>query len=188
MSSTLILAQDHLTWKHANIVSSGQNDLSISGRLAEVCPRYENYIEGHRIRIFTIRHRRSSGFGWRRSELVRICSSRHLLHRNGCCSRGKRGNSPRTFEAMVGIEKPNPLPAANSRRPFCFRQLEHIRCSPASSEQGSVRVRVMFLRDAVHPSERFMAAKRKAHDQLSRKRLELRRGVWGFYTNECGQS
>jgi len=50
------------------------------------------------------------------------------------------------------------------------------------------RENAMFLRDAVHPGERFMAAKRKAHDRLSRKRLELRRGVWGFYTNERGQS
>jgi hypothetical protein len=47
---------------------------------------------------------------------------------------------------------------------------------------------VMFPRDAVDPSERFMAAKRKAYDQLSRKRLELMGGVWEFYTNECGQS
>jgi hypothetical protein len=46
----------------------------------------------------------------------------------------------------------------------------------------------MFPRDAVDPSERFMAAKRKAYDQLSRKRLELMGGVWEFYTNECGQS
>jgi hypothetical protein len=30
----------------------------------------------------------------------------------------------------------NPLPAANSRRPFCFRQLEDFRCLPASSELG----------------------------------------------------
>jgi hypothetical protein len=30
-------------------------------------------------------------------------------------------------------------------------------------KKGSVRENVMFLRDAVHPSERFMAAKRKAH-------------------------
>jgi hypothetical protein len=31
----------------------------------------------------------------------------------------------------------NPLPAANSRRPFCFPQLEEIRCSQASSDIGS---------------------------------------------------
>jgi hypothetical protein len=31
MSLTLILAQDYLTWKHANIVLSGQIDLSING-------------------------------------------------------------------------------------------------------------------------------------------------------------
>jgi hypothetical protein len=33
MSLALILAQDHLTWKHANTTLSGQNDLSISGWL-----------------------------------------------------------------------------------------------------------------------------------------------------------
>jgi len=32
---------------------------------------------------------------------------------------------------------PNPLPAANSRRPFCFRRVGEIRCSLASSELGS---------------------------------------------------
>ena len=40
---------------------------------------------------------------------------------------------------MIGVLKQtraNPLPAANSRRPFCFRQLEDIRCSLASSELG----------------------------------------------------
>jgi hypothetical protein len=31
----------------------------------------------------------------------------------------------------------NPLPAANSRRPFCFRRLPELRCSLASSEIGS---------------------------------------------------
>jgi hypothetical protein len=31
VSQTLILAQDHLTWKHANTVLSGQTDLSING-------------------------------------------------------------------------------------------------------------------------------------------------------------
>ena len=30
----------------------------------------------------------------------------------------------------------NPLPAANSRRPFCFRQLGEIRCSLVSSQPG----------------------------------------------------
>src|ERR1039458_2233067 len=34
MSLTLILAQDYLTWKHANIVLSGQIDLSINGSAA----------------------------------------------------------------------------------------------------------------------------------------------------------
>ena len=29
MSLTLLLAQDYLTWKHANIILSGQNDLLI---------------------------------------------------------------------------------------------------------------------------------------------------------------
>jgi hypothetical protein len=32
---------------------------------------------------------------------------------------------------------PNPLPPANSRRPFCFRRLSEIRCSLASSGLGS---------------------------------------------------
>ncbi len=32
---------------------------------------------------------------------------------------------------------PSPLPAANSRRPFRFRQLVEIRCSLAPSELGS---------------------------------------------------
>jgi hypothetical protein len=32
---------------------------------------------------------------------------------------------------------PNPLPAANSRRPFCFRRLAEIRRSSASPKRGS---------------------------------------------------
>jgi len=32
---------------------------------------------------------------------------------------------------------PNPLPAVNSRRPFCFRRLRKTRCSQTSSKLGS---------------------------------------------------
>jgi hypothetical protein len=73
--------------------------------------------------------------------------------------------------------------------PICTRAVIHLigRDVSLRSRKG-VRENVMFPRDAVHPSERFMAAKRKAHDQLFRKRLELRSGVWEFYTNECGKS
>jgi hypothetical protein len=41
---TLILAQDHLTWKHANIVLSGQTDLSINGWAIRTMSRLHTFV------------------------------------------------------------------------------------------------------------------------------------------------
>ena len=44
MSWTVILNWDHLTWKHANIILSGQSNLLISGSL--ILPRVNEGLSG----------------------------------------------------------------------------------------------------------------------------------------------
>jgi hypothetical protein len=36
----------------------------------------------------------------------------------------------------MSLQRPNPLPAANSRRALCFRRLGEIRCSLTPAELG----------------------------------------------------
>jgi hypothetical protein len=94
MSPTLILAWDHLTWKHANSILSGQTDLSING-----------YAEAEYIRKpITI-------MKTRRSALVLIAVSGMLLA--GCCSVHHAGR----WEYKVTQVPGAPAETANTRGP-----------------------------------------------------------------------
>jgi hypothetical protein len=50
---------------------------------------------------------------------------------------GKIRRGTETGRCIDGDMTLNPLPPANSRRPFCFRRLPEMRCSLALSELGS---------------------------------------------------